>query len=71
MHLWELFRKMISVIALSYNSYSLLSLPPTPTPPLCFCSAILLFTACSGWQHMGPSDCPVPHTGRVHYMLLI
>lgn len=34
-------------------------------------SSIPLFTACSGWQHMGSGDCPIPHAGRVHYLLFV
>lgn len=76
MHLWELYQENDFYYCLLSQFIFSSSSPSHPHSSFVFfsppsCSVILLFTACSGWQHMGSSDCPVPHTGRVHYMLLL
>lgn len=53
---------------LSQFTFSSSLLPPNPPPPVFHLP--LLFTVCSGWQHVGSSDRPVPHAGRVHHVLL-
>lgn len=65
---------MISNSDFHHSSFCPLSLPPILSHAwLLFpsSSVFLLFTTCSGRQHVGSGDSPVPHPGGVHYVLLV
>lgn len=61
MHMWDFYQMGEKDFSDCLIPQFILS--ASPFVPLC--------SSCSGWQHVGSGDRPVPHAGGVHHVLLV